>query len=325
MLKPHVEWKGPEGNVRHLEIVDKIFFGRSCKGISSAKCVILNNPVVSRDHAYIALDSSGLTLTDMSANGVWVNNVRMTAGSTQNLKDGDTFQIGDTVFTVTSPQATSPQEDFESTITGPIPVVVTNLVADLRGFSGMVQKGESSDIYAVMREIFDAFSAVVKRRDGTVKDCVGDALYAFWDHGTHPDGEKVHLACQAAVEQAQVLSQIRSAGLDHIAPYAARVVMGWGMTTGEVTLAHYGTRVGDLALVGDCTNLAFRLSGIAVKEVPSELVMCSQTAQFLRDRWPIVNLGSVEVRGRVGREPIYGIGASKERSEKDVAPSPGRA
>jgi len=298
-----------------MEIVDKVFFGRSCKGISPTKCVILNNPAVSRDHASITLDNSGLALTDMSVNGVWVNGVRMTAGATQRVNDGDTFQIGDTQFTVKASQATSSREDLESTITGPVPVVVTNLVADLRGFSGMVQEGDSSDIYAVMKEIFDAFSTVVKKREGTVKDCVGDALYAFWDHGTHPDGERVHLACQAALEQAQVLSQIRSSGLDHIAPYAARVVMGWGMTTGEVTLAHYGTRVGDLALVGDCTNLAFRLSGIAVKEVPSELVMCSKTAQFLRGRWPIVDLGSVEVRGRAGREPIYGIGISSGNSE----------
>jgi class 3 adenylate cyclase len=83
--------------------------------------------------------------------------------------------------------------------------------------------------------------------------------------------------------------------------------MGWGITTGRVTMAHYSSRVADLALVGDATNLAFRLSGMANKDLSSPIAMCSQTADLVQDTLSVVDLGFFAVRGRTGREHLYGI------------------
>jgi class 3 adenylate cyclase len=83
--------------------------------------------------------------------------------------------------------------------------------------------------------------------------------------------------------------------------------MGWGITTGRVTMSHYGSRSADLALVGDCTNLAFRLSGMANKELSQKIVICAQTAELIRNDLSINDLGSVPIKGRKGKEHIFAL------------------
>ena len=83
--------------------------------------------------------------------------------------------------------------------------------------------------------------------------------------------------------------------------------MGWGITTGKVTLSHYGSRAADLALVGDCTNLAFRLSGLANKELSEKIVICSQTARLVKNQLSIKDLGSIPIKGRKGQEQVFAL------------------
>ncbi len=84
-------------------------------------------------------------------------------------------------------------------------------------------------------------------------------------------------------------------------------VMGWGLTTGQITLSHYGSRSADLALVGDCINLAFRLSSMAGKTLPCPIVMCRQTASLVRQKLPLMDMGNQNIRGRSGQEHLFGI------------------
>jgi class 3 adenylate cyclase len=166
-----------------------------------------------------------------------------------------------------------------------------------------------------MSTIFDTFGAIVCNHAGTIKDFAGDAIYAFWDHGLSAKRDQAQLACQAALEQAEALKGLHTANSFKAGVAFDKLQMGWGITTGSVTMAHYGSRAADLALVGDATNLAFRLSCMANKDLSAELVMCSETADLVGDLFPVVDLGLVSVRGRSGRERVYGI-ASRDPLEK---------
>jgi class 3 adenylate cyclase len=160
-----------------------------------------------------------------------------------------------------------------------------------------------------MKVIFEKFSSIVHENKGTIKDFAGDAVFAFWDHDVVPRQEQAVLACETALKQAQSLKQIR-AELSPSDPVVSSLKLGWGITTGEVTISHYGPRVADLALVGDSANLAFRLSGLANKDLPTEIVICAHTADLLRGTLPVDDLGMVSVRGRSGHEHVYGLRAS---------------
>ena len=310
MPRPFIEWIDENQEKRHLEVVDKVFIGRVCMGIDQTKCIIVKHRLISRDHAVITLCGSQLQITDASKNGTWVNDVRLTAGSSQYLADRDEIRIGETVIQVRCPDlVTNDQEDIDidGTMVTSTNVIVTNLVADVRGFSSMAQTEDSSQVYALMKEIISTFSVIVYDYKGTIKDYVGDAVYAFWDHRFVPSKEQAVLACQAALKQAQTVNQIR-AKLSGINPAVEYLRLGWGITTGKVTMSHYGSRGIDLALVGDCTNLAFRLSGTANKDLPSEIVICSETADLVRDtQLEVFDLGYISVRGRSGKEHVFGI------------------
>jgi class 3 adenylate cyclase len=163
-----------------------------------------------------------------------------------------------------------------------------------------------------MKDIFETLTAIVHDFKGTIKDYVGDAVYAFWDHGFTPRKEQAALACEAALRQLQVINHMKSrTGFDSQQD-GQGILMGWGITTGKVTMAHYSPRVADLALVGDTTNLAFRLSGMANKALASPIVVCSQTAEMVGHRLSPVDLGLVSVRGRSGKEHVYGLDEKTE-------------
>ena len=311
MPNPCLEWIDENRQMRSLEILDRVLIGRTCKGIDDTKRIFVRHPIVSRDHAVISLSGLRLRLTDMSKNGTWVNGVRLAAGSSQDIVDGDVIRVADTSIWVRCPDIPALGADENSsidrTLIKPMEVVVTNLVADVRGFSSMTQTDDSSLVYFLMKEIFEKFSTIVHDYKGTIKDYVGDAVYAFWDHGSASSKEVAVLACRAALEQAQAVNLIR-AKLSCTNPTVEYLRLGWGITTGRITMSHYGSRVADLALVGDSTNLAFRLSGIANKDLSTEIVLCSQTADLVRGTLePVVDLGFVHVRGRSGQEHVFGI------------------
>jgi class 3 adenylate cyclase len=157
-----------------------------------------------------------------------------------------------------------------------------------------------------MKEIFDTFSAIVYNFKGTIKDYAGDAVYAFWDHAFEPVSKQAVLACQASIKQTEAINEIRTK-LSGKNIATDNLQMGWGITTGKVTMSHYGSRAADLALVGDCTNLAFRLSGLANKELPEKIVICSQTAELIRNDLKTKDLGAVEIKGRTGKEHVFGL------------------
>lgn len=311
MPNPCLEWTDDTGQVCRLDVLDKVFIGRGCRGIEETKRIIVTDPAVSRDHAIVSLDGSNLQIMDLSKNGVWVNGVRVAPGSSQSLNNGDIITVGNTRIVVKYACLTTCDDSMECTQSGPIEMIVTSLVADVRGFTGISQREDSWQVYTFMKELFETLTAIVHDFKGTVNDYVGDAVYAFWDHGLSPRNEQAVLACDAALHQLEAINRLKLRNGFDSQQAGQGLLMGWGITTGEVTMAHYSSRAADLALVGDATNLAFRLSGMANKELASPIVICSQTAQLVGHVLSPVDLGLVAVRGRSGREHVYGFGKKK--------------
>lgn len=307
---PYLQFLDDDQANQQLVIVDKIFIGRTCQGIECHKRIILNNPLVSRDHAVISRTAHHLKITDTSINGTWINDVRMTAGSSKELTNGDIIRIAESIIHVVNPQPVSPDKNdgliTDTTIVSSSEWVVTNLVADIRDFSEFSQDRTSAKVYEFIKEIFDRFSAIVAAHNGTIKDYAGDAIFAFWDHQEAASRHRAALACQAALKQMRTLAQVREefSGKYHD---AENIQMGWGLTTGEVTISHFGSRAADLALVGDCTNLAFRLSSMAIKVLPNKIIMCSQTAALVAENLIVKDLGHVSIRGRKGKEQLFAL------------------
>jgi class 3 adenylate cyclase len=72
----------------------------------------------------------------------------------------------------------------------------------------MSETEKSCQVYTLMKEVFKQFGKIVNIHKGTIKDHVGDAIYAFWEHGASPLKEQAMLACQNALHR-KALDHIR--------------------------------------------------------------------------------------------------------------------
>ncbi len=231
MANPYLEWIDENQQTQRIEIVDRVCMGRTCKGFDPQRRILLEYPLVSRGHAEINWTAGHLQITDTSRNGTWVNDVRMAAGSSKELSDGDTIRIGYSLLRIVYPKvAADAKQDFTSTqltMLSSLEVVVTSLVADMRGFSAYCQTHASADVYGMINEIFDLFSKNIEDFKGTVKDYAGDSVMAFWEHQFADPARQSVLACLAGIQQMQSFNKIRVklsgkyADIDNLR-------MGWG-------------------------------------------------------------------------------------------------
>ena len=311
MSSAYLEWSDQNQQLQRIEIVDRICIGRACKGIDTHRSVLLEDPRVSRNHAEISQTAGKVQIVDYSQNGIWINDIRMAAGSSKDLLDGDTIRIGDLLFLLVHPQADAadPVDDVtmaEVTRVTPLSENVTTLVADVRGFTTYSQSHSSTDVVDIIKSIFDQLIKIVEDFNGTIKDFAGDAIFAFWEHRFQDAATQSIRACQAARQQSLSFYQTRTALSDKY-PDAQSLQMGWGVTTGPITLSRFGSRIADLAMVGDCVNLASRLSGMAFKEIPENILISSGVAELVKQQFTIKDLGRYDIRGRRGQEHIFAL------------------
>lgn len=307
---PCLHWRDAQGNSHVLRVEDRVFLGRVCAGAPLGKRMVIDDVNVSRDHAVVTLRAGQLFIRDTSRNGTRVNGVRISPGVEQRLCRGDVIQIGAWQVTVECQEAAATVEHsteaIDQTQVVAVDAMVTHLVADVRGFSTLAQSSEAQVLYAVMTRLYKELSEVIVAHHGTVKDYAGDAIFAFWEHGGEPRAELAELACRAALAQAAAVACVATELATHY-PALAPVRMGWGISTGRVTVSHYGVRADNLALVGDSTNLAFRLAALADKTLASPIVVCACTAELVLPQLPLIPLGDVETKGRTGLERVFGL------------------
>ncbi|MFQ5471040.1 MAG: FHA domain-containing protein [Gammaproteobacteria bacterium] len=308
-MYPILRWKEKQKKELSIDIENRVFIGRSCIGMPENQSIIIDEPAISRDHAMVTFKDNQLTIKDTSRNGTRLNGARISPGVDLKLVDGDLIEIGDYCFYVDfEPERVAEQArtDITDTQTVSLNEYVTHLVADVRGFSTLTQKSESSNVFNVMSDIYDLLSEIVHANSGTVKDYAGDCVFAYWEHGQKKKQGQAALACIAAVQQLRALENVLGSSVNATDP-GTSIKLGWGIATGKVTMSHYGLRQDNVAVVGDATNLAFRLSAKANNTLTAPIVICEETAKLVRPELSVEVIGEVETKGRSGKEKVYKI------------------
>jgi len=303
---PFLSWVDNQGQLGNLTVVDRVFIGRVCQAVPAAKRIIVNEPNVSRDHATISRHAHQLVIKDTSRNGTRINGVRVSPGSEYSLKENDCIEIGSIRVTVKFPVSESGQLDEDEEQTTRIISInetVTHLVADVRGFSRLAQRSESKEVFDLVSDLFQLLTEAVHQHHGTVKDYAGDAIYAFWEHDDLFSSKKALNACLAVKTQYSTLNEYLAQRPE--GDSLSNIALGWGVSTGASTLSHYGVRQDNLALVGDSTNLAFRLAAMANNTLSQPVVICATTASLVGEHLGLTDLGAVETKGRAGKEQVF--------------------
>ncbi|MBB5788152.1 adenylate/guanylate cyclase domain-containing protein [Jiangella mangrovi] len=171
-------------------------------------------------------------------------------------------------------------------------LVVTVLMSDVRGYSGIAERTDPSTLARQLNAHRRAMNGAILDQGGTVMQYVGDAVMAVFG-APFPQVDHAERALRAAADmhrrQTGVDAQWTTEGLE---PFG----MGIGLSTGEVAAALLGSdeRL-EYTLVGDTVNMAQRLQDLAR---PAGSTVVSEATAAAAPAWTFQRLDPVRVKGR---------------------------
>ncbi|HYH99686.1 adenylate/guanylate cyclase domain-containing protein [Hyalangium sp.] len=179
---------------------------------------------------------------------------------------------------------------------------VTTLFSDICGFTSMSSHMRPIEIVDMLNEYFPGMADIVFEQEGTLEKYIGDALLAIWGAPfSHPDD--ADRALRAAVRMQQALLPLnehrRSRGQRELQIHI-------GLNTGPVAAGNIGSeRYLQYATIGDTTNVASRVCGVAVE---GEIVITQSTYERLQERtWKMEPLPPASVKGKAEPLRLYRV------------------
>ena len=159
------------------------------------------------------------------------------------------------------------------------PVEVTVLMSDIRGYSGIAEKADPSDLARQLNEHRAAMNEAVLSNGGTVMQFVGDAVMAvFGAPFPQADHAARGLAAALAMHEAQ-----RAVNADWATRGLPAFGLGIGLSSGDAVAALLGSEERlEYTIVGDTVNLSQRLQDLA--RPGGRTVLSQATWELLPDR-----------------------------------------
>lgn len=181
-------------------------------------------------------------------------------------------------------------------------LTATVLFSDIRNFTSIAEKLNSSEVAELLTQYFERTSDPVLRHGGQHLKFIGDGLMAvFSDLGATSPLPAARRALSAALALALATHEFRGWLEQRFAdrglpPFA----IGVGLHAGEVTICRLGsTQMKETTPIGDTVNTAARLQG-ASKELGWTVVASASVLERAGDGVQTGGGTSLEVRGRNG-------------------------
>ena len=294
-----------KGNRHDVPVDDRLYVGRELVGIDPGKRLLIDDPGVSRNHLEIRLDAlrGSAYVVDTSTNGTRLNGVRIERGAQVPLAAGDRLAVGavqlefrsDAVF---APATSNPSLTARDVSLGNYVMVVGDIV----GFTTITQRVPSRTMLESLDSLFGDLHAELARHRGWLGNLVGDAFFGVWDADAIENAPELAVRFAiASAERLRATGPELAAKLGEVEPLR----MGWGVSLGDAALsAMTGTLT---SIVGDAANLAFRLSGLAGRNGRDDVLVADTVCRLVEDRFAFGDLEHVEVKGRVGAEPVRAL------------------
>jgi class 3 adenylate cyclase len=309
----HLVVEGSGGAARNVPIFDQLFVGRECAGIDAKRRMVIVDPEISRSHLEIRLDpaTDQAFVIDTSTNGTHVNGSRLERAVPLALRPGDEIQVGNVAMTFMSTRFTTTQApDSGQTHARISQSAMVMVVGDITNYSTMSQVTDHTVIAENLSVLWRELGHILRAHRGTLSYYAGDALYAIWELRSIPDAEVLAIDFALA---ANARVQMLAPELSLRGPDGLPIRMGWGVVQGMAALAAM-TRSMDV-IVGDSTNIAFRLAGIAGRNGRAPVMVSGGVYAAAKPWFDWGDPDQVEIKGRSGLETVFPVIARTDKPQ----------
>jgi len=188
---------------------------------------------------------------------------------------------------------------------------MTIMFSDVRGFTTIseIYKNDPQGLTSLMNSFLTPLTNAIIDRKGTIDKYMGDAIMAFWNAPLYDTNHEIN-ACEAAIEMLDRLEQLNRTR-EHDAEAAGKpfipIHIGIGINTGQCVVGNMGSDLRfDYSVLGDSVNLASRLEG-QCKTYGLPLIIGSKTAQAAKEKFAILEIDFVAVKGKKEPEVVYAV------------------
>ena len=178
---------------------------------------------------------------------------------------------------------------------------VTVMFSDVSGFTAMSERLDPEEVHTIIDRAFEVILSEVHRYEGTINQFLGDGVMALFGAPiAHED--HAHRALSAALA---IQRELKPLADDVRRMHGIEFRMRMGVNTGLVVVGAIGKDLRmDYTAVGDTTNLAARLLGLA----KAGQIVVSRRTQHLRDGFFVFeDLGEFQVKGKAEPVRVYAL------------------
>jgi len=185
------------------------------------------------------------------------------------------------------------------------------LFSDVRGFTTISElyKEDPQGLTSLMNSFLTPLTNAIIDHKGTIDKYMGDAVMAFWNAPLHDERHEYN-ACEAALEmlhRVDTLNRQREQQAGEAGQRFIPIKVGIGINTGRCVVGNMGSDLRfNYSVLGDPVNLASRLEGQS-KNYGVPIILGSKTASGLRDKFAVLELDCITVKGKTEPESVYTV------------------
>jgi adenylate cyclase len=182
--------------------------------------------------------------------------------------------------------------------------VVTVFFSDIEGFTAIGESLTPGGLVTVINQYFTMMSEPITRNGGILDKYIGDAIMAFWAPPFVSEREHASLACFAALDQLDKLTEFRRMlpELVGVRKAVPDIHVRIGLATGDVVIGNIGSeQIKGYTVMGDTVNLGARLES-AGKQYGTRILISEQTWRMAGDAIEARELDAIRVAGK--SEPV---------------------
>jgi len=196
---------------------------------------------------------------------------------------------------------------------------MTIMFSDVRGFTTISEsyKHDPQGLTTLMNRFLTPLTNAILDRRGTIDKYMGDAIMAFWNAPLDDEEHQINAANAALdmLERIEALNKQRETEAQEGGHTFIPINVGVGLNTGTCVVGNMGSDLRfDYSVLGDTVNLASRLEGQS-KEYGFPIIVGSKTALAIKEKFAILELDFIMVKGKKEPEVIYAIAGRDDTAQ----------